>query len=76
MTPDDRTILKEFVHVGFTGEMYYPVYLKPIDVWVLSSDDDGIIRLPGFYTTDAIRRLCKIDDEELIYLKLKYGICS
>ena len=73
---EDRIIVKEYVHIGFTGEMYYPVYLRSIDVWVLSSDDDGVIRLPGFYTTESIRKLCKIDDEELTYLTLKYGICS
>lgn len=66
-------MLTEYVHVGITGARYHPLFLRdPINLWVLAREDDPSISLPGFYTTEGLAEKCNIDNEELIFIKLKY----
>lgn len=68
-----ESMLTDYVHIGFTGTCYHPLYLHNPGAWVLANADDPTISLPGFYTTDQIARVCKIDEEELVFIKLKYN---
>jgi len=68
-----ESMVTDYVHIGFTGTLYHPLYLRTPGAWVLANAEDPEIHLSGFYTTDQMARICKIDDEELVFIKLKYS---
>ena len=67
-------MVTEYVFIGISGERYHPLYRRRngLWVWVLANVEQPDISLPGYYTTEQIARMCNIDDEELIFIKLKY----
>ena len=67
-----ESLVTDYVHVGFTGTQYHPLYMRNLGVWVLANAEDPTISLPGSYTTSQIAKVCKIDAEELVFIKLKY----
>lgn len=66
-------MLTEYVHEGITGTRYHPLYLGNGYGWVFARCDDPSVSLPGRYTTEDLAELCGIDEEELIFIKLKYS---
>ncbi len=68
-------VVTEFKYTGASGTIYHPIFVNERGgYWSLCRVDDHRVIMPSSYDlNDLAKNLLKLNDEDMIIIKLKYA---